>query len=89
MLHGMEGVVLSPELEQFATEEVAAGHYRDLDDVVRAGLDLLKQRAKAREALLASVLAAQDEGDRCGLLTGGDVAARVRRTIARRSSADH
>lgn len=76
---------LPPELEQFATEEVAAGRYRDLDDVVRAGLSLLRQRAQARSGLLASVLAAREEGDRLGTLTGEEVAAHVRQTIARRT----
>lgn len=81
----MDGMSLPPNLEQFVAEEVAAGRYRDFDEVVRAGIDLLKQRAKARSALLASVLAAQEEGDRLGYLTGEEVAAHVRETIARRT----
>ena len=76
---------LPPDLEQFVAEEVAAGRYRDFDEVVRAGIDLLKQRSKARSALLASVLAAQEEGDRLGYLTGEEVAAHVRETIAQRT----
>jgi putative addiction module CopG family antidote len=81
----MAGVTLPPELAQFAAEEVAAGRYRDLDDLVRAGVDLLKQRAQARAALLASVLAAQEEGDRVGYLTSEEVTAHVRATIARKA----
>ena len=81
----MDGITLPPDLEQFVAEEVAAGHYRDLDDVVRAGVDLLRQRAQARAELLASVLAAQEEGDRVGYLTGDEVAAHVRGTIARKA----
>ncbi len=59
----MDGIALPPDLEQFAAQEVAAGRYRDLDEVVRAGVGLLRQRAAAKAELLASVLAAQEEGD--------------------------
>ena len=82
----MDGMSLPPDLEQFVAEEVAAGRYRDFDEIVRAGIDLLKQRAQARNALLAaSVLAAQEEGDRLGYLTGEEVATHVRETFARRT----
>ncbi len=76
---------LPPDLQQFVAEEVAAGRYRNFDEIVRAGIDLLKQRATARNELLASVLAAQEEGDRLGYLTGKEVAAHVRETIAQRT----
>jgi len=72
----MDTVMLTPDLERFATDSVAA--------VVCAGVELLRQRDVARAALLDSVLAAQEEGDRDGYLTGDEVAARVRATIARR-----
>ena len=48
----MDGMLLPPDLEQFVAEEVAAGRYRDFDEVVRAGIDLPKQRAKARTRYL-------------------------------------
>jgi putative addiction module CopG family antidote len=83
----MDSVILTPELERFAAEAVAAGRYRDIADVVHAGIDLLRQRDAARAALLDSVLAAQAEGDRDGYLTGEEVAARVLATIARRHTA--
>ena len=79
----MDSVTLPPDLEQFAAAEVAAGRYRDFGDVVRAGVGLLKQRAQVRTELLRSVLAAQEEGDRLGYLTGEEVAAHIRKTIAR------
>jgi len=82
----MDQELLPPELEQFATEAVAAGRYRDMAEVVRIGVDLLRQRDAARAKLQASVLAAQAEADRDGYLTGDEVAARVRATIARRST---
>ena len=83
----MDNVTLPPDLEQFAAEEVAAGRYRDMGEVVRAGVGLLRQRTEAKAQLLASVLAAQEEGDRLGYLTGDEVAAHVRETIARRTGA--
>lgn len=78
---------LPPELEQFAAEAVAAGRYRDTAEVVRAGVELLRRRDQARAELLASVVAAKNEGDRDGYLTADDVATRVRETIARRRGA--
>jgi putative addiction module CopG family antidote len=83
----MDGVSLPPELEQFAADAIAAGHYRDTADVVRAGVELLKRHGQARAALLASVLAAKAEGDRDGYLTGDEVAAHVGGSIARKSGA--
>lgn len=78
--------MLTPELERFVTEAVAAGRYRDVAEVVQAGVSLLQRQEVARAELLASVLAAQEEGDRDGYLTGDEVAARVRASIARRST---
>lgn len=82
----MDDVTLTPELERFATEAVAAGRYRDVAEVVQAGVSLLQRQEAARAELLASVVAAQQEGDRDGYLTGDEVAAKVRATIARRSN---
>ena len=56
-------------------------------EVVRAGVNLLKQRSQARAELLASVLAAQEEGDRVGYLTGDELLERVETRLARRASA--
>jgi putative addiction module CopG family antidote len=83
----MDTVTLASELERFATEVVAAGRYRSVSDVVTAGATLLQRQEQARFELLASVLAAKDESDRDGYLTGNEVAARVRATIARRANA--
>ena len=85
-LRPMDNVMLTPELERFATEAVAAGRYRDLAEVVQAGVSLLQRQEAARAELLASVLAAQERGDRDGYLTGDEVAAKVRASIARRSN---
>ena len=83
----MDNVTLPPELERFAEEAVAAGRYRDVSAVVAAGIRLLQRQDEARAELLTSVLAAKEESDREGYLTGDEVAARVRATIARRANA--
>ena len=83
----MTDVTLSPEQERFAAEVVASGRYRDVSEVVGAALDGLRQLERQRTELLASVIAAEQEGERDGFLTGDEVAARVRAMIARRSAA--
>jgi antitoxin ParD1/3/4 len=82
----MDNVTLPPELERFATEAVAAGRYRDVSDVIVAGVSLLQRQERARAELLTSVLAARQESDQSGYLNGDEVAAQVRATIARRAS---
>ena len=83
----MDNVTLPPELERFAAEAVAAGRFRDVSDVVAAGVSLLQRQEQARAELLASVLAAKEESDQDGYLTGDEVAERVRETIARKVNA--
>jgi putative addiction module CopG family antidote len=83
----MDIVTLPPEVERFAAEAVAAGRYRTVSDVVAAAMTLLQRQEQARTELLASVLAAKNESDRDGYLTGDEVAERVRATIARRATA--
>jgi putative addiction module CopG family antidote len=82
----MDGMALSPELERFAADLVAAGRYRDVAEVVAAGVSLLQRQEQARAELLASVVAAKAESDRDGYLSGDEVAERVRATIARRAN---
>jgi putative addiction module CopG family antidote len=77
----MDHVTLSPELERFATEAIAAGRYRDLSEVVQAGLSLL-QRAEAEVAeFVATLEDARAEGERDGFLTAEEVEQRVRAAI--------
>jgi len=83
----MDSVTLPPELERFAIEAVATGRYRDVSDVIAAGVSLLRRHENARAQLLASVVAAKQESDRDGYLTGDEVAERVRATIGRRPKA--
>jgi len=83
----MDTVTLPAELARFAAEAVASGRYRDVSDVVAAGVSLLRRQEQARAELLASVLAAKAESDRDGYLTGDEVGERVRATIARKANA--
>ncbi len=73
---------MPPKLECFAADAVADGRYRDRAALVAAGLALLREREAARAALLPSVLAAADEADREGCLSGNEMLARVRATLA-------
>ena len=82
----MDDMTLPPELERFVAEAIAAGRYRDKADLLAAGVSLLQRQERARAELLTSVLAAKEEGDRDGYLTGDEVAARVRASIVRRSA---
>ena len=51
-------VTLPPDLEAFAEARVEAGDYASVDEVLSAGLDLLRDRAEARAKLSAMI----DEG---------------------------
>ena len=74
----MDTVTLPLELERFATEAVAAGRYRTVSDVVAAGVSLLQRQQQARADLLASALAAEEEAERDGCVSGEEMLARVR-----------
>ena len=80
----MTTVALPPELERFATEAVATGRYRDVSEVVAAGLSLLQRQEQARAELLASVVAAEEEADRDGHFTADEMIARVEARLAQR-----
>jgi putative addiction module CopG family antidote len=83
----MDHVTLPPELERFAEAAVAAGRFRDVSAVVAAAVSLLQRQEQARAALLASVLAAEEEADRNGYLTADDMMARVEARLAERRTA--
>ena len=65
----MDSVTLSPELEQLATEAVAAGRSRDVSEVVAACIGLLRRQDAARAELLAPIIAAERDGDRLDYLS--------------------
>jgi putative addiction module CopG family antidote len=60
----MDGLTLPADLERFATGAVAAGRYRNLSDMVAAGVALLQHQDSARAELLASALAARQKAER-------------------------
>jgi putative addiction module CopG family antidote len=85
----MDHVTLPPELERFAAEAVAAGRYRDMSEVVAAGLGLLQRQEQARAAFNASLEDAEAESERLGFCTLEDVHAEMRGILdeARRAKA--
>ena len=82
----MDEMSLPPELESYATRAVAEGRYRDRAEVVAAGVAMLQERDAARAAFLASVLAAEEEADRNGCVSGEEMLARVRDRLADKHS---
>ena len=79
----MDDITLTPDLERFATEAVAAGRYRDMSEVVQAGLSLLQQTEAELADFVASLEEARAEGERDGFLSGAQVETRVRAAIAK------
>lgn len=83
----MDNVILPPELERFATEAVAAGRYRDLSDVLAAGVKLLQQAEAEVAAFVDSLEAARAEADREGWHSLDEVLAEAGRIIAAKRDA--
>jgi putative addiction module CopG family antidote len=79
----MDDITLTPELERFAAEAVAAGRYRDMSELVQAGLSLLKQAEAEVADFVASLDEARAEGERDGFLSAAQVETRVRTAIAK------
>jgi putative addiction module CopG family antidote len=82
----MDDITLTPDLERFAAEAVAAGRYRDMSEVVQAGLSLLKQTEAEVADFITSLEEARAEGERDGFLSPAQVECRVRATIAKVSA---
>jgi putative addiction module CopG family antidote len=78
----LSAITVPPDLENYVAEAVAAGRFRDVAEVVRAGVSMLQRADAARAALLASLLDAQEEGDRDGHLTAEVLMARVEERLA-------
>ena len=85
----MDGITLPPDLEQFVAEAVSSGQFADVDQVVRTSLELLRHRQQARAEFLASVLAAQEEADRVGCVSGDEMLSRAKARIAERFGTAH
>ena len=69
----MDSVTLPPDLERFAAEAVAAGRYRDVAEVVQAGVSLLQRSETEVAVFVASLDEAQAEGERDGFFAIEDV----------------
>jgi antitoxin ParD1/3/4 len=54
-------IVFPPEFEQFVHQEVASGKYRSEEEVVCAGLRLLRDREAKLEALRKDILPALEQ----------------------------
>jgi len=78
----MDTITLPPELEHFATKAVATGRYRDVSDLVAAGLSLLQRQEHARAAFARSLEAAEAESERDGWHSLDDVLADMDAIIA-------
>ena len=85
----MNHVTLPLELERFAAEAVAAGRYRDVAEVVAAGVSLLRSQEAMRAEFVASLEAAEAESERDGWHSALDVHAEMAALIdeARRAGA--
>ena len=81
-IFAMDAVTLPPELERFAADAVAAGRYRDLAEVVAAGVRLLQQAEVEVAEFVASLEAARAEGERDGFVTIDQLAAELDAIIA-------
>jgi putative addiction module CopG family antidote len=62
----MAAVTLSPESEAIAEAALATGRYDDKAAVVAAALRLLREQERQRKAFIASLEAAEKEGDEQG-----------------------
>lgn len=77
----MDNVTLPPELERFATEAIAAGRYRDMDELLRTGVGLLQRLEEERRGFVASLQAAEAEADWVGSVSLERVDAGMRQAI--------
>lgn len=78
----MENVTLPAELERFAAEAIATGRYRDLSDVVAAGVKLLREAETKLATSVDSLEAARAEAERDGFVTIYELAAELDAIIA-------
>jgi antitoxin ParD1/3/4 len=69
----MNAITLPPDLERFADDIVAQGRFRDVAEVVAAGVSLLQRAEAERAAFVASLEEARAEGERDGFLTIDEV----------------
>jgi antitoxin ParD1/3/4 len=83
----MKDVTLPPDLASFASEAIATGRYRDLSDLVAAGVSLLRRAEAERAAFIRSLEEAEAEADREGWHSLDNVMAEADRIIAAKRDA--
>ncbi len=74
-------VHLTPELKRFAQSCVESGRFNNVSEVVRSGLRMLQEAEGRRQAFVASLEAAVEEGDREGFSTAEEVRHEVQAAI--------
>jgi antitoxin ParD1/3/4 len=62
-------IALTPDLEEFVQSKIRNGTYRDVNEVIQAGLRLLREREERLQALREEISAGLEQAER------GDVAA--------------
>lgn len=67
----------APEVEHFASEAIAAGRFRDMNELLRLGVSLLKRLEAERSAFVASL----QEADRVGCVSLEQADASMRAAI--------
>jgi putative addiction module CopG family antidote len=79
---------LPEDLARFAEAEIAAGHFANIEEVLRAGKEALEHEQRRRErheAKLAGIDAALEEGERSGMFEGNPFdSVRARHGLPRR-----
>lgn len=83
----MNAVSLPPELESFAAGAVASGRYRDVSEVLAAGVRLLQRQEEARAAFVTSLEEAEAESEQVGFCTLEDIDVEMRGIIDERRRA--
>lgn len=77
----MDTVPLPRELERFASEAIAAGRFRDMNELPRSEVCLLKRLEAERSAVVASLQEAEAEADRVGCVSLEQADASMRAAI--------
>jgi putative addiction module CopG family antidote len=87
ILPTMNAITLPPDLERFADDIVAQGRFRDVAEVVAAGVSLLQRAEAERAAFIASLEAAEAESIREGWHSLDDVLVEMDQIIAAKREA--
>jgi len=77
---------LTPEMDEFVSQEIAKGRYANASEVLRAGLRALERDEQEFAAHLARLQKALDAGD-ASVDAEGDPMGRLRLRIRRRAEA--